>query len=66
MNSTDVSKSMASVQGSEGRKPYVALELKRLSPEAAKELLLRRADTKDPEVQHMLDRVAELQGKMGP
>jgi hypothetical protein len=46
-------------------KPYVAPGLERLSPAAARELLLRTADAGDPEVQHVLDYVDELQGDKG-
>jgi len=65
MKSTDVCKPMTSGQGMKVRKPYHAPGLKRLSPEAAKELLLRHADAGDPEVQHMLDCIGELLGEKG-
>ena len=66
MDSTDGHKSMAGSQRGQGRKRYLAPCLKLLSPGAAKELLLRRADAKDPEVQRILDRIEELQGKRSP
>ena len=66
MRPTDVSKSIASAQVSKGPQPYVAPGFKRLSPEEAKDLLLRRADVGDPKVQQMLERIEELQGKKGP
>jgi hypothetical protein len=57
MKSIAVRKSLGSVQGSKGRKPYVAPSIKCLSSEMAKELLLRRADVRDPNLGHMLDRI---------
>jgi len=65
MKSTDASKTMTSGQRSEDRKPYVAPGFKRLSAETAKELLLRSADTSDPEVRRMLDRIEVLLGEKG-
>jgi hypothetical protein len=43
------------------RKPYVAPTYHRLTPEAAKQLLLEKADVNDPEVRKMLRCIAELQ-----
>jgi hypothetical protein len=65
MDSTDVRNAMTGGQGMKVRKPYLAPGFKRLSLEAAKELLLRRADVRDPEVQHMLDRIEGFQGEKG-
>lgn len=65
MESTDVRKPMTSGQGMKVRKRYLAPGLKRLTPGAAKELLLRHADASDPEVQHMLDCIGELKGEEG-
>lgn len=66
MKSGDVRSSMTSNRGIEGRKPYVTPGCKRLSPEAAKELLLRHAEASNPEVQLMLHRIEELQLKTSP
>jgi hypothetical protein len=44
----------------EGRKPYVAPVCRRLSPEEAKKMLQRAADTGDPEAQRMLKCIEEL------
>ncbi len=63
MNRIDVHKSISSGKTVEGRKPYVAPACRRLTPEAAKEMLLRRADTGDPEVLRMLECIEELQTK---
>jgi len=65
MESNVVRKPRTSGQGMKVRKPYLAPGFKRLSPEAAKELLLRHADAGDPEVQHMLDCIDELLGEKG-
>lgn len=65
MNSSDLHGSISSSPVLKGRKPYVAPAYKRVTPDAAKELLLRHADTSDPEVQHMLDRIEELQKHTG-
>lgn len=65
MESTDVRKPMTGSEGTEVRKPYFAPGFKRLTPEAAKELLLRHADANDPEVQHMLDCIVELREEKG-
>jgi hypothetical protein len=43
------------------RKPYVAPAYQRLTPEAAKQVLLEKADVNDPEVRKMLRCIAELQ-----
>lgn len=46
-------------------KPYFVPGLKRLSSTDAKELILQNADVHDPEVQHMVECVDELQGEKG-
>jgi hypothetical protein len=66
MEPTDVSKPIASAQGSKGCQLYSAPGFRRLSPEAAKDLLLQRADVRDPKVQQMLERIEELKEKKGP
>ena len=54
-----------SVKAKKEHKPYVAPTYKRLTPEEAKDLLLRRADIDDPEVKPMLGCTEHLQ-KHGP
>jgi hypothetical protein len=63
MDSAGAGRSMPKGQRPEGRKLYRPPRFTRLSTDAAKEVLLRRADSRDPDVQHMLDRVRGLQGK---
>ena len=63
MNPIDVHKSISSGKTGEGRKSYVTPVCRRLTPETAKEMLLRRTDTGDPEVQRMLECIEELQMK---
>jgi hypothetical protein len=63
MNPTDAHKSTSCGQRVEGRKPYIAPVCRRLTPEAVKEMLLRRADTSDPEVRRMLECIEESQKK---
>lgn len=63
MESTDARKLKTASQTMKVCKPYVAPDLEQLSPAAAKDLLLRNTDTGDPELQHVLDRVDELQGE---
>jgi hypothetical protein len=65
MKSRDVRKPMTSDQEVKVCKSYLAPGLKNLSPAAAKGLLLQHADAGDPEVQHLLDCVDELQGEKG-
>ena len=65
MESTDARKSKPASQAMKVCKPYAAPDLERLRPAAAKELLLRNAVASDPEVQHVLDCVDELQGEKG-
>jgi hypothetical protein len=49
-----------------GKKPYIAPAYERLTPEQAKQLLLRRADVKDPDVMKMLQCIEDLQKQNGP
>lgn len=65
MESSDVRKPMTTDQEVEVCKSYLAPGLERLSPAAAKDLLLRNADAGDSEVQHLLDCVDKLQGEKG-
>lgn len=52
---------MSSIPVMEGSKlPYVAPAGKRMSPEAAKELLLHHDDAEDPEVQRMHECIEEI------
>ena len=60
MNSTDVDQSPRGAHR-EKRKPYIPPTCRRVTPEAAKEFLLREADLTDPEVTHMLQCIEELQ-----
>jgi hypothetical protein len=48
------------------KKAYIAPAFSRLTPEEAKDLLLRRADVKDPDVMKMLQCIEELQRKNEP
>jgi hypothetical protein len=45
---------------------YVAPAVTRVSPQEAKELLLRSADADDPAVRQMLDRIGEILGRGAP
>jgi hypothetical protein len=65
MESTDARKSKTASQTMKVCKPYVAPDLERLSPAAARNLLLQNADASDPELQQVLDCVDELQGEKG-
>jgi hypothetical protein len=49
--------------GLKARLPYSAPTFKRLSPDEAKDLILQRADTRDPQVMRMLDCIDQLQRK---
>jgi hypothetical protein len=51
--------------GLKARLPYSAPAFKRLSPDEAKDLILKRADAKDPQILRMLDCIDQLQGKKG-
>jgi len=66
MNFHNVAGPMTPVQAREERKPYVRPALRRLTPEAAKELLLQKGDLSDPEVRQMLQRIEELLNGSGP
>lgn len=66
MNFHNVAGPMTPVQARGERKPYVRPALRRLTPEAAKELLLQKGDLSDPEVRHMLQRIEELLNGSGP
>jgi len=66
MNSKDAQNPLSSIAVMKDRKlPYVAPACKRMSPEAAKEVLLRHADPADPEVQHMHERIEEINKHSG-
>lgn len=49
-----------------GKKAYVAPACNRLTPQEAKELLLRRADVSDSEVMNMLQCIEKLEKQKGP
>ena len=65
MNPTDVQQPMKNHQAIRNRKPYVAPASKCLTPEEAKELLLRHDDPSDPEVLDWLHCIEEMQRKKG-
>ena len=46
-------------------KPYSAPGLKRVAPDAARKMLLRRAEANDPEVEFMLDCIERLRDLKG-
>ena len=64
MESTNVEK-MNATRKLKIRKPYVAPRLQRISPDAAKDLLLRDADTNDPELRQIIERIDQLHGAKG-
>jgi hypothetical protein len=64
MESTDVGKTI-NIEGKLEPKPYVAPGLQRLSPDAAKRLLLRDADTNDSELRQMLESNEQVDGAKG-
>jgi hypothetical protein len=49
-----------------GHRAYVAQAVWRVSPQQAKELLLRNADASDPAVRLMHDRIEEILGRGAP
>ena len=63
MNPIDVARFLSGGQTGARRKPYVAPACRGLTPEEAKEMLLRHADTSNPEVRRMLECIEELQKK---
>lgn len=65
MESTDVDKMMSVDRKLKVCKPYVAPRVQRLNPEAAKDLLLRDADTNDSELRQMIENVDQLHGAKG-
>jgi hypothetical protein len=65
MESTDVGKMMNVTRKLKVSKPYVAPKLQRLSPDAAKSLLLRDADTDDSGPRQIIDSVDQLHGAKG-
>ena len=65
MESTDTGKMVNAGRKLKIRKRYVAPKLQRLSPDAAKSLLLRKADTHDSELQQLIDSVDRLHGAKG-
>ena len=64
MESTDVEK-MNATRKLKVRNPYVAPRLERMSTYTAKDLLLSDADTNDPELRQMIERIDELHGAKG-
>jgi hypothetical protein len=65
MESTDVGKMMNAVRKLKVCKPYVAPELRRLSPALVKSLLSRVVDTRDNELQQLIESVDQLHGAKG-
>ena len=65
MESTDMEKVMDATRKLKIRKPYVAPRLQRISPDAAKDLLLPDADTNDPKLRQMIERIDQLHGAKG-
>lgn len=63
MESTEVGKKMNVGRKLKVCKPYVAPRLQRLSPDAAKGLLLRHAD--DSELRQMIETADQLHGAKG-
>ena len=65
VESTDVGKTMGVGRKLKVCKPYIAPKLQRLSLEAAKDLLLRDADTNDSELRQMIESIDQLDGAKG-
>lgn len=65
MDATKVAQAVTADQPNEARKPYVAPAFKRLTPEAAKELLLEKGDLTDPGVKQMLQCIEDLHNGSG-
>ena len=65
MEFTDGHQPKTADQAMKVSRAYVAPSLKRLSPAAAKDLLLGNSVAHDPKVQQVLDCVDELQGEKG-
>jgi hypothetical protein len=49
----------------DGRRPYFSLGMQRLSPEAAKDLLLRNSEVQDPEVSLVLELIERFKDAVG-
>ena len=64
MESTDVEK-MNATRKLKVRNPYVAPRHERMSTYTAKDLLLSDADTNDPELRQMIERIDQLHGAKG-
>ncbi len=58
--------SLEKKSSTKGKKPYIAPAYKRLTPDEAKQFLLRRADVNDPDVMNMLQCIEDLQKQNGP
>jgi|tagenome__1003787_1003787.scaffolds.fasta_scaffold10081360_1 hypothetical protein len=65
MESTDVGKTMGVGRKLKVCKSYVAPKLQRLSPDVAKGLLLRDAETDDSELRQILESMDQLDGAKG-
>jgi hypothetical protein len=55
----------AAIQSTDSRSPYSAPALRCVTPEAAKEILLRHSDENDPEIKFMLECIEQLQNLKG-
>lgn len=64
MNLTDTGQ-VAAVQSTDSRRSYSAPRLKCVTPEAAREILLRHSDANDPEIKFMLAGIEQLQTPKG-
>lgn len=64
MESTDVEK-MHATRKLKVRKPYAAPRVERMSTYTAKDLLLPDADTNDPQLRQMIERIDQLHGAKG-
>jgi hypothetical protein len=64
MNLSDTGQA-AVIQSPDSRASYSAPGLRRVTPEAAKEMLLRHSDVNDPEVKSMLECIEQLQNPKG-
>jgi hypothetical protein len=60
MNAPDVAQPVPTEHLTNARKPYEKPTVKRVTPKAAKKLLLQKADLSDPEVTQMLQCIEGL------
>jgi hypothetical protein len=55
----------AAIQSTDSRSSYSAPTLTCMTPEAAREMLLRHSDANDPEIKFMLECIEQLQNPKG-